>query len=186
MTRLFGLAVSIVVAVLLLGGAAQVRAQSTSFGDGTYFVGSDIQPGTYRSSSSTGCYWERESGFSGSLGDVIANNFVNASTVVTIASTDRGFKSDGCGLWSPAISAITASPTAPFADGTYLVGVDIAPGTWRAPGGGDCYWQRLSGFGGTLDEIIANDDPNGSVIVTIAPGDTGFSSSGCGSWSKVQ
>ncbi len=35
-----------------------------SFGDGTYQVGKDIQPGTYRTrTGSTGCYYERLSGF---------------------------------------------------------------------------------------------------------------------------
>ena len=186
MKRLLGLISALALPVMLFGGAVYTRAQATSFGDGTFVVGTDIQPGTYRSANGQGCYWERESGFSGSLADIIANDFVNAPTIVTIAPSDQGFKSDGCGAWSPAAGAITSSPSAPFTDGTYLVGIDIAPGTWRAPGGDGCYWQRLSGFGGTLGEIIANDNPSGSVIVTIAASDTGFSTSSCGAWSLAQ
>jgi hypothetical protein len=41
---------------------------------------------------------------------------------------------------------------------------------------------RLSGFGGTFDEIIANDFGSGPRMVTISPTDVGFESSGCGPW----
>ena len=37
------------------------------------------------------------------------------------------------------------------------------------------YWARLSGFGGTIDEIIANDVPScNATIVAIRGGDVGF------------
>jgi hypothetical protein len=71
-----------------------------AFSDGTYRVGTDIQAGTYRSTaSSTGCYWERLKGFGGTLDDIIANYLGISPTIVTIASTDVGFHSDGCGGW---------------------------------------------------------------------------------------
>jgi hypothetical protein len=72
-----------------------------AFPDGTYRVGTDIVSGTYRStaSSSAGCYWERLKGFSGTLDDIIANYLGISPTIVTIASTDVGFHSDGCGGW---------------------------------------------------------------------------------------
>jgi len=40
-------------------------------------------------------------------------------------------------------------------------------------GSGKCYWKRLRGFSGTLDDIIANDIATGSTVVTISPGDAG-------------
>ena len=60
------------------GGVPRQRAADPSTvinGDGTYLVGKDIQPGTYGSNndSSGWCYWERLSGLSGELDDVIAN-----------------------------------------------------------------------------------------------------------------
>ncbi|HEV7236813.1 MAG TPA: hypothetical protein VGN15_11560 [Ktedonobacteraceae bacterium] len=43
-----------------------------SFGDGTYQVGKDIQPGTYRTrSASSNCYYERLKGFSGGIDDIL-------------------------------------------------------------------------------------------------------------------
>jgi hypothetical protein len=160
---------------------------ATTFGDGTYVVGTDIAPGTYRNSSSFGgCYWERLSGFGGSFDEIIANGLATYRQVVTIKETDVGFSSNDCGTWSQDLAPITGSPTAPFGDGMYIVGVDIASGTWRNEGSSGCYWARLSGFSGEFGEIIANglsDDPQ---IVTIGGSDAGFESNDCGMWSKTQ
>jgi hypothetical protein len=71
-----------------------------SFGEGAYIVGTDIEPGTYRNSGSSGCYYERLSEFTGDFDAIIANGNTNASTVVTIAPTDAGFQSQNCGTWS--------------------------------------------------------------------------------------
>ena len=79
---------------------------------------------------------------------------------MTISPTDKGFRTEGCGTWTSDLSPITSSPTAPLVGGTYFVGSDIAPGTWRSSGGTGCYWARLSGFSGTSDDIIANDFTN--------------------------
>ena len=76
-------------------------------------------------------------------------------------------------------------PKTTFPDGEFRVGTDIAAGTYRATGGEDCYWARLSGFGGTLDEIIANEIGVAQPIVTIQPSDVGFTSSRCGTWSPA-
>jgi len=159
----------------------------TTFGDGTHVVGTDIAPGTYRNSSSSGgCYWERLSGFGGSMDEVIANEFTTIRQLVTIKETDVGFSAEDCGRWTQDLSTITDSPTDPFGDGMYIVGVDIEPGTWRTEGSSGCYWERLSGFGHEFDDIIANEYADTQQIVTISPDDAGFESSDCGTWSKVQ
>ena len=73
------------------------------FGNGTHLVGADIDPGTYRADAgAAGCYWERLSGLSGDIDDVIAEEFTEeGSAIVSIAPADRAFKSEGCGRWSP-------------------------------------------------------------------------------------
>lgn len=174
--------------------ATPVQQQSTpvaqedkypNFKDGNYIVGTDIQPGTYRTrTSSSGCYYARLSGFSGSLEEIIANENANGPAVIMIAPTDKGFKSSRCGTWTQDLSAITTSPTS-FGDGIYIVGTDIQPGTYKSTGGSGCYYARLNGFTGTLDDILANENTDGPAIVTIAVGDKGFKSARCGTWSKV-
>lgn len=148
-------------------------------------IGQDIPAGTYRTRGTSFCYWERLSGFGGSLGEIIANDITVGWAVVTIAASDKGFKSSGCGTWTQDLSTVTSSPVAPFGEGTYFVNREVAPGRWRSNGTGNCYWERLANFGGGLDAIIANDNVTGSAIVDIGAGDVGFHSERCGTWTKI-
>lgn len=72
---------------------------AVAFADGTFVVGTQIQAGTYQASSSSSCYWARLRGFSGGLGDILANSFAQ-QTIVTIQPSDTGFESKNCGSWS--------------------------------------------------------------------------------------
>lgn len=87
----------------------------------------------------------------------------------------------------PTTSTTAAGPKTTFGDGTHRVGTDIAPGTYRNSGGTGCYWERLSGFGGSFGDIIANGNASGSqpVVVTISTSDAGFTSRRCGTWSPA-
>ncbi|MEX2315225.1 MAG: hypothetical protein WD628_05855, partial [Thermomicrobiales bacterium] len=161
---------------------------STTFSDGTHFVGTDIPAGTYRNSdSSDGCYWERLSSLGGELDDIIANEFTFHRSIATIAPSDLAFSTDRCGTWTSDLSAVTGSPTDPFSDGTFIVGVDIGPGTWRNSDSSDgCYWARLSGFSGELDDIIDNEFTYVAIqTVVVGNADVGFQTSGCGAWTRV-
>lgn len=74
---------------------------SAPFGSGTWFVNQEVAPGTWRNDdSSQGCYWERKSGFSWHLADIIANEFTFNISTVTISGTDQGFYSWDCGTWT--------------------------------------------------------------------------------------
>lgn len=164
------------------------RPAPRSFGVGTKRIGVDIVAGTYRGvNTGSGCYWQRLSGFGGSLAEIIANDYVTTGgpVVVAIAPTDAGFSSSSCLTWFEAIYPYRANPVAPFADGTFIIPTDVTPGTWQATGGTSCYWERMSGLGGTFGEIIGNHFGDGSQIVTIAPTDAGFQSRSCGTWSKT-
>jgi hypothetical protein len=79
------------------------KKAGNTFSDGTWRVGADIKPGTYRANAKMGCYWERLRGFSGdTLTDVISNNVSGSDgpVTVTIKPTDKGFKSQLCGTWT--------------------------------------------------------------------------------------
>ena len=152
------------------------------FGNGTFTVGTEIEPGTYRTrTGNSGCYYSRLSGFSGELGEIISNENTDAPAVVTIAPTDKGFKSSRCGTWTQDVSQITKSTTT-FEDGIYIIGTDIEAGTYKNSDSSSCYYSRLSGFGGDLGNIISNENTDEQAIVTIAPTDKGFKSTRCGTW----
>jgi hypothetical protein len=174
-------------AVIVLASASAVIAASSvakkTFGDGTYRVARDVPAGTYRASGGGTCYWARLRSFSGDLDSILANDNARGPALVTILRTDKGFETHGCGRWTSNLGRITKSTTR-FGDGQFIVGTDIAPGTYRARGGSTCYWARLSAFTGDLNSILANDNPRGSTIVTISSRDRGFASHGCGTWTR--
>jgi len=161
------------------------NTSAVQFKDGTFVVGKDIQAGTYRTrKAASGCYYSRLNGFSGELEDINSNELTNAPSIVTIDASDKGFKSSGCGTWTQDLSAITTSRTS-FGDGMFIVGTDIDAGTYKNSGGSSCYYSRLSGFSGELDDIVSNELTSASAIVTISDSDKGFKSAGCGTWTKM-
>ncbi len=88
-----------------------------------------------------------------------------------------------CGTWTNQITPWKA-PTQAFTGGVWIVGSEVAAGTWRNSTSVDgCYWARLSGFGGS--DIIENEFTFDPSIVTISASDTGFETEGCGTWTYV-
>ncbi len=77
---------------------SRVTSSPTSFGQGTFIVGTDMSPGIYKSSKGANCYWARLRNFTGTLSSIIANNF-GGKAVVAIRSSDKGFQSSNCGTW---------------------------------------------------------------------------------------
>lgn len=72
----------------------------------------------------------------------------------------------------------TPRPKPAINDGTYQVGRDINPGTWRTEGG-DCYWERDANLSGSIDSIIANDNITGQSIVQLNQGEYFTTNGGC-------
>lgn len=78
------------------------RMLAKTFGDGTWLVDTDINPGTYQAVAESSCTWVRLSDTSGSSDAIIAGDNVaqGARAVVTISSSDAAFKSKHCGKWT--------------------------------------------------------------------------------------
>ncbi|MFJ8016364.1 hypothetical protein [Streptomyces sp. NPDC096339] len=170
------------------GDSAQKK---TAFkGSGTFEVGKDVQPGTYRTTGngSAGCYWERAKDSSGEADSIISNDNVTGASYVTIADTDKIFKTNDCKAWEAVDpKAAGGSPKTEFSGkaGMLKVGTDIAPGTYKTTEAGDgCYWERMKSASHDLDSIIANENPTGPAIVTIGADDAYFKTNDCGDWKK--
>ncbi|MGH3786757.1 MAG: hypothetical protein ACRDRG_09465 [Pseudonocardiaceae bacterium] len=98
---------------------------------------------------------------------------------------------------APTVSAQAqqqASPALPsslpttFGEGKFVVGTDIAPGTYHTTGPADtqyCYWERFKEPSGAAESIIANHVGRGPTTVTIDAGDGAFNTRWCGTWTKV-
>lgn len=69
-------------------------------------------------------------------------------------------------------AAVTLELEGVFAPGTYIVGRDLQPGTYRGQAGsGYCYWARLSNLKGELSSIIANGNATGQFYVQVMEAD---------------
>jgi hypothetical protein len=69
----------------------------TSFGDGTYAVGTDITPGVYQSAGPVGdgaCYWKRVN-----ADGIAANAMTKKAQTVEIEAGDTAFTSSECQDW---------------------------------------------------------------------------------------
>ena len=114
---------------------------------------------------------------------VLAGCGGSSQTAVTLTSTREITK-----------TVVVTAPPPPFAprttmetDGTYRVGTDIVPGTYRSAGprrsGSDCYWARLDSL--DPDHIIKNEISADPQVVMIRPSDTAFVTHSCQPWQKA-
>lgn len=74
---------------------AENEAARNTFTDGIWKVGTDINPGTYRSTARD-CYWEKLTDPGGGLDSIITNG---SGPNQTIAIDSAWFSANGCGAW---------------------------------------------------------------------------------------
>lgn len=160
------------------------------FGDGLFEIGVDVAPGIYETGDidtgflgfGGGCHWERRSDASGDEEAIIAERTREGHEVVEIKQSDAFFDSSDCGDWFE-IEALD-EPLSSITTGTWVVGVHVQPGTYRAQGGDDCMWERLSDASRDPDSIIETQESPDPVSVEILDSDVAFSSIGCGDWTQ--
>ena len=70
-------------------------------------------------------------------------------------------------------------------DGTYTVGSDIKPGTYKSSGDGrfTCYADTLSRAGSVLEHEMSQGTP---IVIRISSSAYMFKSEGCGTWRKIK
>ena len=154
-----------------------------------------LDPGTYEGISAgrytmenatVGCYWERTSYDYSRLGWAYVS--FPGRTVVDISGYEASFSfTDECGRMTPLASS--GSPAAAIVPGDHVVNHHIQSGTYKTTLAepGYCGWTRLSGFGGGAADLIdgLSISDAGEFFVTIQPGDAGFQTDGCGTWTRV-
>ncbi|MGA5565443.1 hypothetical protein ACPCUV_30335 [Streptomyces platensis] len=82
-----------------------------------------------------------------------------------------------------------AAPDTTAGQGSYLVGKDLAAGTYRTAGPAVsdmplCYWARAKDSSGARAGILASGAPKGPAHVTVNTGET-FETNGCQPWTKA-
>ena len=153
-------------------------APKLSLEPGMYKVGNDIEPGIYVGETGIdifeSCYWARLADASGDFDSIISNDNAIGHFYIEVQPTDEYLKFD-CEITPIEDWPVPSESLTQIGPGTYIVGRDIAPGTYRGKAGSDvldsCYWARLSGLSGDFDDIIANENANGSYYMTVASTD---------------
>ena len=156
---------------------------STTFSSGTWLVGEEMPPGTWRAIRSRACSWRRLSSIEGSSNTVAGSG---SYLTVEILTSDAAFWSEGCGWWTQILTPPSATPTDPFGNGTWLVPHEIAPGKWQNSDSSEgCSWTQLSGLSGEPSAVIASGVTNSIATMEITGGEMAFDSWGCGTWTRV-
>lgn len=94
-------------------GAPETGAKTTIDHDGTFAVGTEIEPGTYSTAGPVAngtCYWKR---MGNPDGNIIDNSMSKKPQVVQIEPTDKAFKTDGCQAWQLTPDATPPANTPP-------------------------------------------------------------------------
>jgi len=146
---------------------------------GTYMVNVDIQPGIYKGSAGEGlfgsCYWERLKDLTGNFDAILSNDNSIGQFYIEVINTDYALKTDCELVRLDPIPEHTGEYPQIITAGTYLVGYNIQPGTYKGQAGSDittsCYWERLQNVAGGFDSILANDNATGQFYVQVLPTD---------------
>ncbi|WP_432492454.1 hypothetical protein [Kineococcus auxinigenes] len=154
---------------------------------GDNLVGRTIAPGTYVSTASEGdigCYWQKFS--DARMQDHTVNGLHKGQHVVEVEATDVVFaSSEDCGGWVPADTTPDLENT--IGDGDWLVGIDIAPGTYTsngdAPSDGSCRGEAFSDATHRYESVTGQGHDMESF--TVEPGDHLMTLDGCGTYTRT-
>lgn len=167
---------------------------------GMWLVGEDVAPGTYRPStpivleeSFSMCFWVAFEGASSSDRAVVTSGIADGGLPTVSLSEAHTFYSRGCGTWVPADPTQffqRADAPTQFPQGVWLVGEDIAPGTYSTvvpfvpeDDYSYCSWSIAATWDtGQYQSLESNSSQDeGTRTVTLTTGQR-FDSTGCGDW----
>ena len=139
---------------------------------GTYIIGTEIKPGFYRVAG----YWALlDESF-----DIIENDGVYDNGLGLVRVPDTGAKY--IEISGQAVSLEDAFMLNPivgeYTEGTYLVNIDIEPGTYRVSKSENAYAARLGLLPNGEWDIIDNELNDGNVLIRIDKTDIAFQYSG--------
>jgi hypothetical protein len=155
--------------------AREEEPSGPHFRSGTYLVGKEIQPGLYRAFLREGVmgmgYIERAKNLEMELDSIIANIVLTGDGYVEIKSTDKAVKLRGVELVPIDLKALQPNLRRELDGGIYLVGYDLAPGTYKAVVTDQHmnmgYVERARHVSMGMDDIIANEIIQGQGYVTV-------------------
>ena len=147
---------------------------------GLYIVGKDIAPGLYVGMGGYGqldfCYWARyKNADTNDVHNILGNANNYGKFYIRVKETDYALKTTCPITYLGTVTAHQGQYPTTIAPGTYLVNVDIRPGTYQGHAGNTlesaCYWARLKDVDGRLDSVIKNGNMQGDFTVVVDQND---------------
>lgn len=179
----------------LLERIEKANAKAEPFGNGTWQVGVDIQPGIYTAQREPDvpvgtCEGVRIGGAENGYAPLASVFADNRPAIIEISASDTRFRSTHCTEWEPFIPLV--EPRDEFGTGAVLVGSDVRPGLYVSANDGTegaCYWAKQPGLGGWPADFDFWEAPNGiaprRAVVEMFDSDGVFDSAGCFTWRRV-
>jgi hypothetical protein len=104
------------------------------------------------------------------------NSGSTSTTAASPTSTSAVPATPAAAAPSTQAPAAPAGPKTQFGDGTYLVGTDIAEGSYKSTGPRPsavpiCYWARMKDDSGSVTSILANNTSQGATRLTVKKGE---------------
>lgn len=180
---------------VLLERVEEANADAEPFGNGTWEVGIDIQPGIYRARRDPdllvgACIGQRVGGAESGYSPLSGVRAHDGTAIIEISASDTRFHSENCTDWEP--YQPPAEPQDEFGPGMVIAGLDIRPGLYVSANSGtygDCFWVKLPGLAGWTVDYDLGDTPNSyepqRAIVELSDADLMFESRGCSTWRRV-
>ena len=159
-------------------GSTPPLVSENAFSDGTYLVNKDIPSGLYKviltDTLTKNGYVQRASDESMELSSIIADVSLTGNGYIEILNTDVAVKIKGLALEPIKIEDLKPALLTEASGGVYLVGYDLAPGTYKiqvtdmATNSGTV--KKLSSVAMGPDDIISSDIISKSGTLTIEEG----------------
>ena len=96
---------------------------------------------------------------------------------------------DGATTWLAVVAfaalAVGSAYPQSFGDGTHVVGQEIQPGIYRAPGGNRCQWFRLPDLSSGTAKALASGFMALKPTVEVLSTDKAFKANNCGTWELI-
>lgn len=167
---------------------ATMKASAPTIG-GTARIGQTLtaNPGVWTSGATLTYQWYAGgSAITGASGKTFAITYREGGKKITVVVTGTKSGYATTKRTSAPTATVPAAPTKTTRDGYHKIGVDLAPGTYVAAGGSQCYWERRKDDKESLAGNLASGPyHSGRVIVTILPSDPFFASWLCGEWTLL-
>lgn len=143
------------------------NSDSIGYAGGMYKIGTDMPAGEYLLTS-TGGYYEVATDSTGSLDSIVTNGNYTNRAYVTVQD-GQYFMFEGTAVPANEAPAFSASDGI-YPEGMYLVGKDIPAGEYKISSTGSGYYEVTSDTVGELGSIVANENFEGDVYLTVSEG----------------